>query len=416
MAHIVILGGGFGGTRAALDMAKKLDSSRHQVTLIDKSDSHLFLPSLYEVASARKIGKTDPYFVTLRNTICLSYGRIFSGSKVNFMQGEITAVNLQSREVYLASGSVLQYDYLVVSLGSDVATFGIPGVREYSYQFKKIEDALALHKKIHQLHQEVKDRKKPTPVRILVCGAGFTGIELAGELASCTRHIRRTCKIGKEHTEISIFEAGPKILPMVSDGERRIIRKRLSVLGVSVFENTAISEIGPSSVKTKDGRIIEGDIIVWTAGIRASSFVEQIGGLHLDERDRIKVNEFLQAMDQERVFALGDNACIIDSDTQKPVPGLGYVAAEQGRILARNIANLLSGRPMEPYKPKYEAWIAPIGGKYAVAHISRNLTVAGFFGWLIKMFVDGRYFIKTLGLFGAGELIFQELKVFTQND
>lgn len=325
----------------ALDLNKKLGRG-HEVTVIDKSNCHLFLPSLYEVASARSVEKDDVYGIILRETICVSYEKIFSGKNISFIQAEASHINIRNQEVHLGSGKVINYDYLVLALGSEVETFGIPGVREYAHQFKSMEDALLIHKKMHEYFQEAKEGKRELPVRFLVGGAGFTGIELAAELACCAEDIRRACNLKSECTDISVtdisvFEAAPQILPMVSDKERKIIRRRLERLGVKIYENSSISEIKPEGVKIKDGKFVKGDIIIWTAGIRASSFASNIAGLHTDQRGRIKVNEFLQAIDYANIFAVGDSAAFFDPRTQKTVPGLAYVAIDEGRIAAENI-------------------------------------------------------------------------------
>lgn len=413
--NIIVLGGGFGGIRAALDLGKKL-GKEHKVTLVDKSNFHLFLPSIYEVASARGAEEADGYNVTLRGTVCVPYGKIFNGRDVDFIQAEITHVDIRNQEVHLGSGNVLRYDYLVLSLGSEVETFNIPGVKDYAYQFKTIDDALMIHKAMHRLYQEAKDEKRNLPIKFLVGGAGFTGIELAAELACCTEIVRKACDLKKGCTKISIFEATPQILPMISEKERKIIRKRLNNLGVSIYENSPIEEIKSDGIKIKGGEFMRGDLIVWTAGIRSNAFVSNIVGLHLDQRGKIKTNKFLQAEDHNNIFAVGDNVLFIDSKTQKPVPALAYIAIEEGRIVAGNMARLIKGGKMSEYKPKYEAWIAPVGGKFAVAHINKYFTVIGFWGWAIRVLVDLRYFIKTLPFFTAISLFFQEMKVFTKND
>lgn len=418
MADILILGGGFGGIRAALDLGKKLGKD-HTVTLVDKNDCHLFLPSIYEVASAKRLEEKegeDLYRVMLRGTVCIPYGKIFSGRNVNFVQAEVTHVDLRNKEVHLGSGNFLNYDYLIFAMGSEIETFGIPGVREYAFQFKTINDALFVHRRMHELYKEAMEGKKGLPIRFLIGGAGFTGIELAAELACCAEIVRKECNLEKGCTSISIFEATPRILPMISDKEREIIRKRLKKLEIKIYENSPIEKIEPNGVQVKNGEFIEGDIIIWTAGIRASSFISNIGGLHLDQKGKIKINEFLQAEDYTNIFAIGDNAVFIDPKTQKAIPGLAYVAIDQGKIAAENISRQIKNHPPKPYKPKYETWIAPVGGKYAVSHLNKYITVAGFWGWAVRVLVDLRYFMATLPAGEAIKLFFREMKLFTKND
>ena len=151
MTKILILGGGFGGIRVALDLEKKLKkeikSGEAQITIIDKNSYHLFVTSLYEVASATGI-KKDPFAIRLRKSVSLPYADIFENKDVNFVQAEIKEVDLENKLVVTNGGNKQEYDYLVIALGSQSADFGIPGVKEYAYKFKTLEDALLINDKI----------------------------------------------------------------------------------------------------------------------------------------------------------------------------------------------------------------------------------------------------------------------------
>ena len=170
MTKILILGGGFGGIRAALDLEKKLKGEA-QITLVDKNGYHLFLPALYEVASAYNT-KKDPFAVRLKKSICIPYSTIFENRDVEFVQGEIAGIDIVTKKVF-ASGRVIEYDYLLLALGSQTNDFGIPGVKEYAYQFKSIDDALMVNKK---LEEALKKSSASYPIKIFVCGGGFTGV------------------------------------------------------------------------------------------------------------------------------------------------------------------------------------------------------------------------------------------------
>ncbi|MBI2674486.1 MAG: FAD-dependent oxidoreductase [Candidatus Yanofskybacteria bacterium] len=182
---ILILGGGFGGVRAALNLEKKL-KDKVEITLIDKNSYHLFAPALYEVASAYGV-KKDPFAVRLKKTICIPYSDIFSGKKMNFIQAEISSIDLENKKVATRGGEILDYDYLVIALGGQAADLGVPGVKEYAYRFKNLEDALLLNRKIEELTQEVAAGRRTQPIKIAVVGAGFTGIEVAAEFACCVK-------------------------------------------------------------------------------------------------------------------------------------------------------------------------------------------------------------------------------------
>lgn len=405
MTKVLILGGGFGGIRAALDLEKKLKNI--QITLVDKNGYHLFLPALYEVASAYGV-KRDPYAVRLKKSICIPYSNIFEKKNIEFLQAEITRVDLENKKVF-ANERVLEYDYLVIALGSQTNDFGVPGVKEYAYQFKTIEDALMINNKIEE---SIKKSSPSYPAKIFICGGGFTGVELAAEIACCAKKLAKKNKIKHKSHLITLFEAGPKILPMIPDEQRARILRRLTKLGISVMEASPIEEVGGDHIKLKNGQKMDGDIIVWTAGIKAN---ELVGKMPVDEFLRVK-DERKPACRQAGVFAVGDNVEFIDPKTQKPVPALAYVANDQGKIAAKNLISAIKDKKLIPYKPFYSVWVAPAGGKYAVAHLVNGVYVSGLMGWLIRELIDARYMFSILSFKKAFTLMWQDVALFTKND
>ena len=415
MTRILIIGGGFGGIRAALDLDKKLSDKQVEITLVDKNNYHLFLPDLYEVGSA--VGEwKDRYGVRLKKTVNIPFTDIFEDTKVNFVQAEITGIDLEKKEAVSGGGQVFTFDYLVLGLGAETETFGISGVSEYAYKFKNIDEALFLNRRINEAFDQLKKRQRTAPINIIVVGAGFNGIELAAELSCCTKSLKEACKANTGCYSIKIIEAMPQILPMVSEKERKIIRRRLADLKIEILENAKIAGVGPDFVKLAAGESHRADFIIWTAGIRAASFLKNIFGLKLDERGKMTVNNFMQADGWSNVFGLGDNTICLDQLTNKPVPALAYVAVDQGKIVAENIYRSVKNKPLKPYKPFYDVWIAPVGGKFAVAHLTDKLTVFGFWGWVLRELVNLKYFFSVLPFSKAISLFSEEMEIFTKND
>src|SRR3989338_10564476 len=167
MRRILIIGGGFGGIRVALDLEEKLRNEikdgQVEVTLIDKNNYHLFVSSLYEVASATGI-KKDPFAVRLRKSVSLPYADIFENKDINFIQAEIKEVDLENKLVVTNGGNKQEYDYLVIALCSQSADFGIPGVKEYAYKFKTLEDALLINDKITSFMNDAAEGKSSLPL------------------------------------------------------------------------------------------------------------------------------------------------------------------------------------------------------------------------------------------------------------
>lgn len=422
MVNILILGGGFGGVRAALELEKKLNSRRDiKITLIDRSNEQTFYPSLYEVASVFGVDHQHPFHTKIRGSIAIPYSTIFKNKKVELVEAEVAEINLEAKRIVTTGGNIFPFDYLIVALGAVVSTFGIPGVEEYAYKFKRIEDGLILADKIEEMYDKGGSGSKSLPIKIVIGGAGFTGVELAAELANCTVHIAHRHRITQDIcTSIILLEAGPMMLPMISEKERKLIKNRLTQLGISVMENSQVTEINSDRVKLANGQIIEGDIIVWTAGVKAPDIIKQTRGMELDQRDRIMVNEYLQIKNYTDVFGLGDVIVFLDPKNQKLVPQMANPAIEQGKVVAKNIYRLImsgNGRmpPLKKYKPNYGAWIAPVGGKYAVAHVG-GWTFSGYLGYLIREVIDYRYFLNILSLLKATKLFLTDVRMFGKND
>jgi NADH dehydrogenase len=411
---IVILGGGFGGIRTALDLARRLDKDA-DITLIDRNNFQLFVPTLYEVASALGLDR-DPFSVKLRKTISIPFDDIFIGTSVKHVQGEIVHVDLTQRIVTTKGERAFPYDYLVVALGSQANDFGIPGIHDYAFQFKTIEDGLAVNQRLMEVFEHASHHTHELPIKILIAGAGLTGIELAAEVATCARNLARKFGLKGKACQITLFEAGPKILPIANDRERAIVTKRLTQLGIMIMQNAPIEEVGNDFVKLKDGRMHKGTMVIWTAGVKANVFLQTISGLSLTPQGKITVDEHLVAVGNPRVFAVGDNIDFIDHRTQRPEPGVAYAAIDQGSIVAKNITRSIQGKPLKNHRPPTMLWIAPLGGKYALAHLWRGVVIAGFWGWVIRQLTDLKYFFSILPPKKAIRLFWDDVQVFLNND
>ena len=413
MVKVLILGGGFGGVRAALDLDKKIGSEA-KITLIDKNSYHLFVPALYEAASAYGV-KKDPFSVRLKKTICVPYSDIFENKNINFMQAEVSAIDPENKKIVTEGGGILDYDYLVIALGNRVADFGVPGVKEYAFQFKDLEDALLLNRKIDELTKEVAASIRARPIKIAVVGAGFTGIEVAAEFARYIKKLSKARGINGRCERIMILQSETKILPAISNSERISILKRLTMLGVEVVTGAPVEEVGDDYIKLNNGKRLDIDVVIWTAGVCLIDILVKTSVFPLTENKKIKVNNNLEIAALSGIFAIGDNIEFIDTKTDKPVPALAYIAVDQGKIAAKNILRSINNKKLVEYKPFYGVWIAPVGGKYAIAHIW-GFKISGFPGWVIREIVDLRYMLYILSFKKAVSIMRKEITLFTQND
>lgn len=414
MSKIVIVGGGFGGVRAALDLEAKL-GDRAEITLIDRNGYHLFTPSLYEVASAFGITK-DRFSVNLRKTVSIPFEDIFEGKRIRYVHAEVAHVSLDQKFLTTKNDATYTFDYLILGLGSQTNDFNVPGIREYAFQFKTIEDALMLNHQLTMLFEHSARGAQELPIRMVIGGGGFTGVELAAELAGTVKHLAKQYRIASGHSIITLVEAGPIILPRIEDKERIKIIQRLTQLGVAIKTESAIEEINADMVRLKNGHTIKHHILAWTAGVKANEFLKTIQGLQLTAEGKIVVDEHLNTISYKYVFAVGDIIEFIDHKTERPEPALGYVAVQHGQVAARNIVRSLKNKELKNHKPFYDLWIAPVGGKYAVAHLWRGIVVTGILGWVIRGLADLRYFLSILTLKKAIRLLREEVQVFVKND
>lgn len=421
MKKILILGGGFGGVRCALDCARKLNNKDVSITLIDRNAYHTFTPSLYEIASAYQ-PTDDPFALELRRAVAIPYKDIFeglpaqAGKKIDFIQSEIVSVDPTASHVVLSSGTQISFDYLVLALGSQTADFGIPGVYDYAYQFKTTDDAVALHNKLETSFQMATQGRVSLPIKFFVIGAGFTGIELAAELMLCARKLSKRYGLNRRSFSTILFEAGSSILPTVKESERKKIINRLTDLGVVVMTDSHVENVLSDSVKLKTGQTVKGTTVIWTAGVQANKLIARIPGLPVTDKRKITVDKNLRVINSENIFALGDCIEFIDSETLKPVPCLAYVAQAQGSIIAKNLHQVIYQKKLYQYFPRYDYWITPVGGKFVVAHLGGLGSYSGFLGWLIRMGADLRYFLSILSFSKTIKLFGRDVLLFSKND
>lgn len=411
---IVILGGGFGGIRTALDLARRL-GNKADITLIDRNSFQLFAPTLYEVASALGLDR-DPFSVRLRKTISIPFDDIFAGTGIKYVQAEVTRVNLAERVILTKGDTFFPYDYLVIGLGSQANDFGIPGIHEYAFQFKTIEDGLAVNQRLMELFDHASHHTHEAPIRLMIVGAGLTGIELAAEMATCTRNLAKHYGLEGKGSIITLFEAGPKILSVANERERAIVIRRLTQLGIVIMQNAAIEEVGSDFVKLKDGHTHKGHMVIWTAGVKANAFLRSIEGLALTPQGKIIVDEHLNILNDLNAFAVGDNIEFFDHRTQRAEPGVAFAAIDQGRVVANNIVRSIEGRKLKNHRPPTMLWVAPLGGKFALAHLWGGVVISGFPGWIIRQLVDLKYFFSILPTQKALKLFWEDAKVFLKND
>src|SRR3989344_1411916 len=318
--NIVILGGGFGGVACAIKLNKLMRQrpallKDFNIVLVDKKKYHLYTPALYEVASS---AADDGAPLNLKRVVATPLEEIFKNTAIKFIQGAAIKVDVEKKEIRFDDDTVMEYEHLVLALGSEPAYFNITGLKEYSIPLKSFENAIHIRSVIRKKYEE---KQNGAEINIIVGGAGPAGTELSAELIG---YIKRLNQKSRKNIapRVTLVEGAPDILPGFSAKVVLKARARLAKIGVKIRSSFIISKTDGRFVYIKE-EALAYDALIWTGGVEACSLTRVIG-LKEEKRGRMKTNSCLQCtpVDQhldiaENVYAIGDNACFYDPRTQR---------------------------------------------------------------------------------------------------
>ncbi len=365
--RVVILGAGFGGLTAARALAKSAE-----VTLVDRHNFQTFLPLLYQVSTAGLAA--DHVVHPIRGAL--------RKSGVKFRMGSPISVDHKNKTVKLDSSEVLEFDHLVVALGSSTADFGVPGVAEYGMGMKSVNEAISIRAAVMRRFEDLCRFEDDTRLSIAVVGGGPTGVEMAGALAELKRGpLKNDMEHAAKHIDIYLIEAGPRILPMFSEKLSARAEADLHKLGVIVRTKTAVREVQSRKIITKDGDPIPAEITIWAAGVKgeptALNLNLPIVGSRIDVEESLRVNHY------PHVWAIGDIAGAKGADGRF-LPMVATVAMQQGRFVAKQILRAHKNQTLQAFKYLDKGSMATIGRHKAVVEV-KNFRMAGapaWFAWL----------------------------------
>jgi NADH:ubiquinone reductase (H+-translocating) len=388
LKKIVILGAGYAGVEAAKVLSKKFKKDHSvEITLIDANPYHTLLTELHEIAGRR----TD------KESVMVDLYNVFKATKVNVVRDKIESIDYEART--LTSGKeTYKYDYLVLGCGAEPAFFGVEGVKEYGFTIWSLKDALKIREHIEnsfQLAKEEKDVvKRKELLTFVVAGAGFTGIEVVGELFEWKNILCEKHEIDPKEVNIINVEALPSILPILKPSLQNKAENFLVKKGVKVMKNAPIVKATPNSIVLKDGQVINTGTLIWTCGVQGNSFAVSTG-LTQGKRNRIQVNDYMQSMDKEEVYAVGDNAYYeIDG---KPIPQIVETALQTGECAAHNIAAAITKTEKKKFVLNTHGFMVSLGSHYCVAELM-GTPLSGFLAMASKHLVNLHY------LWGVGGL------------
>ena len=373
--RVVILGAGFGGLTAARAMAKDAD-----VTLVDRHNFQTFLPLLYQVSTAGLAADhvVHPVRGALRK------------SGVKFRMGSPLSVDHKNKTVKLDSSEVLEFDHLVVALGSSTADFGVPGVAEYGMGMKSVNEAINIRAAVMRRFEDLCRFEDDTRLSIAVVGGGPTGVEMAGALAELKRGpLKNDMAHAAEHIDIYLIEAGPRILPMFSEKLSARAESDLRKLGVIVRTNTSVREVQSRKIIVKEGDPIPAEITVWAAGVKGEPTAELLNLPIVGSR--IDVEESLRVSHYPHIWAIGDIAGAKGADGRF-LPMVAPVAMQQARFVAKQIVRAHKGEAVKAFKYLDKGSMATIGRHKAVVEV-KNFRMTGALAWFAWLWLHLFYLL-----------------------
>ncbi len=417
---IIILGGAYAGIAAAKKIYRKFKKgSEVELTIIDKNKYHTLMTELHEVAGSRVIP----------DSVMISFERIFSGKKINIVNDFIKGVDFKNQLVE-SDRAKYPYDYLIIGTGGAPEFFDIPGVQENSFSLWSLEDAIRIRKQLEERFRlaakEANPEIRQRMLTFVVAGAGFTGIEIAGEFMERRDVLCGKYHIDKSDVKIVVIEALDNILPIIEEKLKKKAARYLEKHGVEIILNARITGATENKVIIADGREIQTDTFIWTCGIHGSEFTSMVDltkghtsrgqcsiasaeGIHgmsdcrfeederyiVGTRGRILVNEYIQSVDYSNVYVVGDNMWFLENG--KVLPQIVETALQTGETAAKNIIADIEKTEKEPFKSNYHGFMVSIGGRYAVSNAG-GLKVSGFMAMAMKHLVNLHYLFSLAGI------------------
>ena len=381
LPHVVVLGAGFGG----LTFCQTLCRENVRVTLVDRTNHHLFQPLLYQVATA---GLSAPEVAQPIRSV------LSDRPQVTVLMDEVQGINLNESTVTLGK-ETLSYDHLILALGGMTSYFGHPEWEEFAPGLKTLDDALRIRRRVLLSFEQAETETDPADhdrhMTLVVVGGGPTGVEMAGALAELARHVLKKDfrRIDPAQAKVILIEAGSVVLGHMPADLSISAQRQLENLGVIVRTSTRVKSITRECVELDSGECIYAANIIWAAGVSASPLTKKLG-VELDRAGRVKVSPDLSVPGYPEVFVIGDMALVMD-EQGRPVPGVSPAAMQMAKHVAGILDDEFSYHARPPAeRPVFHYWdkgtMATIGRSAAVAYTG-PLKMHGLVAWLAWLFV-----------------------------
>lgn len=380
--RIVVLGSGFGGMSFVKSFAKQIETKKlnnsTEILVITRRAYQLFTPLLYQVAS----GLLNEYHIldSIRS----------KNNNYKIIEAEIFDLDLINKKVITNIGEI-EYDYLIISLGSVSNDFGIKGVNEYAIALKTPQDAVKIRNKIIESFEKAILLDKYNSLRkslltFVIIGGGATGVELAGTIRDYVHMLtKRYYDIDFNETRIILLEATDRLLPQASEKMSKKCKENLEKAGIKIMLNAKVIGIGKDGVYLSNGEKIDTLNVFWTAGIKSNPIIEKLPDeLIPKKKGRIIVDSYLRIPNFNNVFALGDCAYVIDSKTNKLIPAMAASAVQEGKYLSELLINEIENKKFnKPFIYKDYGLMLSLGRFSGLVELPNGIILSGFIGWLV---------------------------------
>ena len=376
--RVIVIGAGFGGLQLAQSLAGNED---FQVVLIDKNNYHQFQPLFYQVATAG----IEPSAISFPLRLAFH-----NYPNIHVRVASVTKIISENNTIETDLGGI-SYDFLVMAIGADTNFFGNQNIAEKALPMKSVGEALGLRNRLLENFEKalVSDNEEDRTglLNIVVVGGGPTGVELSGTLAEMKKHVlpKDYPELNFDLMQIYIVESGAELLGPMSKNAQMKSKEYLEQLGVNVMLNCRVSDFDGQYVYFADGSKIRTNNLVWAAGVKANS-IEGINPSIIMRGGRMKVNRYNQVDGYENIFALGDVALMTEEKFPNGHPQVAQPAIQQGKLLAKNLINIIRGNELKSFFYKDLGSMATVGRNLAVVDLS-FWKFQGFFAWLTWMFV-----------------------------
>lgn len=387
--HIVILGAGYAGLRALHELQKGKDEIK--ITLIDQNEYHFEATAIHEVAAGIQTSERITYPIE----------EVIKSSCTTFLQATVEKIDKENQCVYLKNQKPVSYDYLVIALGYESESFGIPGVEEFSLKMVDIPTSEKVYQHLTEQMKLYRNTKDETALKIVVCGAGFTGIELLGSLVEGKKQLAEIAGVSPEKIQLYCVEAVTRLLPMFSEKLGAYGIDHLKKWGVQFLIGKPIKEIQKDTViyledqETNKLTELNAKTIIWTTGVSGSHVVGDSG--FAAKRGRVMVRPDLTDNEKETVYIIGDCSAVMDQATQRPYPTTAQIALKMGEHAGKNIKAHIKGESTKEFTFKSLGSVASIGNSHAFGEVGK-IEVKGYPASFIKKAIMDRSLLETGGI------------------